>query len=288
MTAGIGTTVQKDTNTSMINQLSMFAMPKIGIVGLGYVGTAIYEAYHDRHFSLVVVDVDPNIVSATYQDLQDCEAVFVCVPSPSKENGECDTSILNSVLYLLKDYKNVIISKTTATPQFYEKMQTVYPNLVHVPEFLTAKDSRRDFLNTQHIIIGGTVLAYQREAERILRAVQPLKQVVFASIGEAALAKYIINSFLASKVVFMNEMAELAATHGYNWNAIIPLLLTDKRLGESHLQVPGPDGFYGFGGACFPKDTNALVKYASKLGIQLSVLKSAIKKNLFFRLQKPK
>lgn len=266
----------------------MFDMPKIGIVGLGYVGTAIYEAYQDRQFSLVVVDVDPNIVSATYQDLQDCEAVFVCVPSPSKENGECDTSILNSVLYLLKDYKNVIISKTTAPPQFYERMQYVYPNLIHVPEFLTAKDSRRDFLNTQHIIIGGSVKAYQNEAERILRAVQPLKTAIHCSIGEAALTKYIINSYLATKVVFMNEMQELANVHNYDWNKIRKLIDQDARIGNSHTQVPGPDGHYGFGGHCFPKDTNALIKYSSKLGIQLSVLKSAIKKNLLFRLQKPK
>ncbi len=272
----------------MNNQFTMFDMPTIGIVGLGFVGSAIHDAYIDRNFNVKVVDIDPKLSTSTYQDLLNCEAIFVCVPSPAKENGECDTSILNSVLYFLKDYKNVIISKTTAPPKFYERMQEVYPNLVHVPEFLTAKDARRDFLNSQHAIIGGRVLAYQREAERILRAAQPLKQVVFASIGEAALAKYIINSFLASKVVFMNEMAELAATHGYNWNAIIPLLLTDKRLGESHLQVPGPDGFYGFGGHCFPKDTDALMKYSNKLGVQLSVLKSAIKKNILFRLQKPK
>jgi len=270
------------------NQMSMFTMPKIGIIGLGYVGSAVHEAYTDKGFNTVIIDIDPKLSTGTYEDLKDCDAVFICVPSPAKENGECDTSILNSVLYLLKDYKNVIISKTTAPPKFYERMQEVYLNLTHVPEFLTAADARRDFLNSQHAIIGGTVLAYQREAERILRAVQPLKQVVFASIGEAALAKYIINSFLANKVVFMNEMAELANAHGYNWNAIIPLLLTDRRLGESHLRVPGPDGFYGFGGHCFPKDTNALIKYANKLGIQLSVLKSAIKKNLLFRLQKPK
>jgi UDP-glucose 6-dehydrogenase len=54
------------------------------------------------------------------------------------------------------------------------------------------------------------------------------------------------------------------------------------------MQVPGPDGYYGFGGMCFPKDTTAWIKYAGKLGVQLSVLKSAIKKNVLFRLQKPK
>ena len=271
-----------------MTQYNMFDMPKIGIVGAGFVGGAIAVCYRERNFDVICVDADPAKSTGTYADLEDCEAVFVCVPSPSKETGDCDTSILNTVLYLLRNFKNVIISKTTAPPAFYEKMQTVYPNLVHVPEFLTANNAVHDFFNQDNVIIGGQVLAYQREAERILRGVQQLKQVQFTSIGEAALAKYIINSFLATKVVFMNEMEELARAHNYEWKDIVHSVMMDKRIGSSHLQVPGPDGFYGFGGMCFPKDTNALVKYANKLGVQLNVLKSAIKKNVLLRLQKPK
>ncbi len=280
--------MSQETHESTGRQYIMFDMPKIGIIGMGFVGEAIRRCYADKMFKIICIDVDPSKTNGTYADLHDAEAVFVCVPSPSKENGECDTSILNSVLYLLKDYKNVIISKTTATPQFYEKMQKVYPNLVHVPEFLTAANAFIDFSGENEIIIGGQILAYQREAERILRAVQPIKNVAFCSIGEAALAKYIINSFLATKVVFMNEMNELAEAHGYDWRKIRILINVDERIGTSHTQVPGPDGQYGFGGMCFPKDTNALVKYAGKLGVHLSVLKSAIKKNLLLRLQKPK
>lgn len=271
-----------------MNQLTMFGLPKIAVVGAGYVGGAIATCYTERNFNVICIDVDPAKSTGTYADIKECEAVFVCVPSPAKENGECDTSILNAVLYLLRDFKNVIISKTTATPAFYEKMQTVYPNLVHVPEFLTAANPIQDFFNQDSAIIGGQVLAYQREAERILRGVQQLKNVKFTSIGEAALTKYIINSFLATKVVFMNEMAALADSQGYNWTSIIESLQTDKRIGTSHLRVPGPDGFYGFGGMCFPKDTNALIKYAAKNNINLNVLKTVVKKNDLLRLQKPK
>lgn len=271
-----------------MNQLNMFGMPKIAVVGAGYVGSAIATCYNERNFNVICIDVDPAKSTGTYTDIKGCEAVFVCVPSPNKENGECDTSILNAVLYLLRDFKNVIISKTTAPPIFYERMQTVYPNLVHVPEFLTAANPVHDFFNQDTAIIGGQVLAYQREAERILRGVQQLSNIRYTSIGEAALSKYIINSFLATKVVFMNEMEELARAHGYEWRDVVQSVMVEKRIGSSHLQVPGPDGQYGFGGMCFPKDTNALVKYASKLGVQLNVLKSAIKKNTLFRLQKPK
>jgi UDPglucose 6-dehydrogenase len=261
---------------------------KIGIVGLGFVGEAIRQAYEGLFTTVVVVDVDPDKSTGTYSDLQDCDAVFVCVPSPSKDTGECDTSILNSVLFMLQNYTNVIISKTTAPPQFYEKMQTVYPNLVHIPEFLVASRASKDYLEEANAIIGGEIAAYRNEAARVIKLAQPITHVEHCSIGEAAFVKYTVNTYLATKVVFMNEMSELAVAHGYDWNVIRMYLSEDNRIGLSHMQVPGPDGYYGFGGMCFPKDTTAWVKYANKLGVQLSVLKSAIKKNVLLRLQKPK
>lgn len=260
----------------------------IGIVGLGFVGEAVRNAYDNLFTKIIVVDVDPAKSTGTVADLQACDAVFVCVPSPSKDTGDCDTSILNSVLCMLQNYTNVIISKTTAPPQFYEKMQTVYPNLVHIPEFLTAAKANQDYLKEQNAIIGGKIAAYRNEAERIIKLVQPITMVEHCSIGEAAFVKYTINSYLATKVVFMNEMSDLAIAHGYKWDTIRMYLAEDNRVGLSHMQVPGPDGYYGFGGMCFPKDTTAWVKYANKLGVQLSVLKTAIKKNVLLRLQKPK
>jgi UDPglucose 6-dehydrogenase len=265
----------------------MFTLPKIGIVGLGFVGNAILQN-SEGVFSVVCIDIDLNKSTGTYKDLSKCEAVFVCVPSPSKHNGDCDSSILESVLYLLKDYNGVIISKTTAPPKVYEKLQTIYPNLVHVPEFLTAANAVSDFSRQEELIIGGKILAYQREAERILKEIQIIQRTHFCSIGEAALAKYIINSYLATKVVYMNEMYQLATFHGYEWNNLTRLLSVDDRIGLSHMQVPGPDGSFGFGGMCFPKDTQALLKYSEKLNVNLSILKQAVKKNSLLRLQNSK
>lgn len=271
-----------------MTQFSLFEEPKIGIVGAGFVGGAIATAFKDTGSTVVCVDSDPSKATGTWSDLADCVAVFICVPSPGKANGECDTGILNSVLYMLKDYKNLIISKTTAPPDFYEKVQKVYPNLVYVPEFLTASNAFSDFIRQEYVIIGGEVLAYQREAERILKFVQPIKAAAYTSIGEASLTKYIINSFLATKVVFMNEMYDLSTKLGYDWRKMILLLTSDNRLGNSHMKVPGPDEQFGFGGMCFPKDTEALIKFASKQDIHLNILRSAVKKNDLLRLRKPK
>jgi len=269
-------------------QCLMFEWPKIGVIGLGHVGTAIKIAYEDAGHDVICIDIDSTKTTGTYTDLCQCEAVFVCVPSPTKDNGDCDTEILSDVLYFLKDFKNVIISKSTAPPEFYEKINTVYSNLVHVPEFLTAANANKDFCSQKSVIIGGSVLAYQREAERILKSVQPIQEAKYTGIGEAAFVKYAINSFLATKVIFMNEMAQLAQAHGYKWRDVASSLAIEPRIGSSHMQVPGPDGEYGFGGMCFPKDTSAFVKYARKFGVHLNILKTAIKKNTLYRLHKSK
>ncbi len=260
---------------------------KIGFIGLGFVGEAVRSAYEGYNRICIDTDVSKGYVG-TYEEIIDAEGIFVCVPSPEGVNGFANTSILESVLDKLKDYKGVIISKVTAPPNAYKNLQTEYPNLVYIPEFLTAANAERDYHSTRFAIIGGSILAYQREAERILKYTHPNIDIHFCSIEEASLSKYVINSFLATKVVFMNEMANLANETGSDWRLISRMISQDPRIGRSHMQVPGPDGFYGFGGMCFPKDTTAILKYAELLGCDLNVLSNAVKKNTLLRLQKPK
>lgn len=269
----------------------MFAKTKIGIIGLGFVGSAIREAYDRGLIETVLIDSDPRKNCAgTYNDLKDAEAVFVCVPSPRGPDGRCDTSILEGVLKNIKavGYDNVIISKVTAIPTEYERLQEDYPNLVHIPEFLTAANASIEYLTETDAIIGGKIVAYQREAQRILSLGQmDLKNVAFCSIGEAALAKYIINTFLATKVVFMNEMYQLAQSCGYDWRKMRMLIDIDERIGKSHTRVPGPDGTFGFGGMCFPKDVEALLSFANDKNVAMNILEMATKKNTLLRLTEP-
>ncbi len=270
----------------------MFQKEKIGIIGLGYVGNAIKHSFLDHiDVEIVEIDLDPSKgCTGTYQDLENASGVFICVSSPSNSDGSCNVTPLTNVLSNLKDFKGVIISKVTAPPDVYESFQSQYPNLVHSPEFLTAANAIQDYLGGKFAIIGGSVKAYMNEAQRLIRLSQQQLEIThFCTIGEASLAKYIINSFLATKVVFMNEMAELAKIGGQDWHRIRQLIALDgRRIGISHTQVPGPDGAYGFGGACFPKDTEALLKYAESKNVQVNVLDSAVKKNLMIRLTNPK
>ena len=259
---------------------------KIGIIGVGFVGGAIKESFDPAFVQLVLRDPYKGF-NSTYEELKECSAIFICVPTPQSEDGTCDTGPLESVLAELDaiKYRGVIISKCTAPPLVYTKLQENFPNLVHAPEFLTAANAVQDYANGEFAFIGGSVSAYMREAERIMVISQPnLKSIRYCSIAEAALAKYMINSFMATKVVFMNEMALLADALGCNYRLVAELVKADKRIGNSHMQVPGPDGAFGFGGACFPKDTSALLKFAADENIIMNVVDSAVKKNTLLRL----
>ena len=303
------TTAQISQLTNIGNQSPVFRMPgtiggaslsfspfeiyrdTIGIIGLGFVGNAIKFTMADSS-NLVLIDQDTSRGKDSYSDIKKCDGVFICVPSPQNVDGSCDTSILEDVLSKLRqiNYDGVIISKCTAPPDVYERLNEEYPNLVHAPEFLTAANANKDYLNGKFCIIGGRVKAYLKEAERVIRIGQNGlgDQVRYCSIGEASLAKYAINSFMSTKVVFMNEIKQLADAANLDYDTIASMITMDKRIGNSHMQVPGPDGHYGFGGACFPKDTSALLKYADSLGITPMVLDAAIKKNTFLRLTEPK
>jgi UDPglucose 6-dehydrogenase len=266
---------------------------KIAVIGLGFVGGTIFKSFvEDQSVYCDTVGIDPaKGYNTRYEDIADFDAVFVCVPSPQSADGTADTSILEHVLEDLGyvDFKGVIVSKVTAPPDVYQRLQESYPNLVHAPEFLTAANAFDDYMHGRFAIIGGAVTAYRNEAERIIRMSQTgLNSVVHCGIGEAALAKYTINSFLATKVIFMNEMERLARNSGMNWQKVVSAIRQDTRIGHSHMQVPGPDGNYGFGGMCFPKDTSAILKYAENSGVQLSVLNTAVEKNLVIRLTEPK
>ncbi len=267
--------------------MNSFPEVKIGIIGLGYVGSAILNSISDR-FGMEIVIIDPDKGhTSTYNDLVGAEAVFVCVPTPRSKSGNCDASILKDVLDKLHKirYTGVIISKCTAPPNVYQKLNEQYPNLVHVPEFLTASDSIQDYLNGSFAIIGGSIKAYMNEAERFTKISQVnLKTIVHCDIGEAALTKYAINSFLATKVVFMNELRGLAVAAGLDYDTIATMINLDKRIGDSHMRVPGPDGTFGFGGHCLPKDTEALLSLSKDLGVTMQVLETALKKNLLLRL----
>ena len=266
----------------------MFEQPKVGIVGIGFVGNAIRLAMQDA-CNLVLIDSDPKRNQNRFEELFDCEAIFVCVPSPQGDDGRCDTSIMEGVLEKLEKFTGVIISKCTASPEVYTQLNERYNNLVHAPEFLVAATANQDYVNGTFAFIGGKIKAYRDQAAQIIKLGQlNLTTIHHCTIAEAAMAKYTINTFLATKVIWMNEMYQLCEKMNIDFKMVMAMATTDQRIGSSHTRVPGTDGQFGFGGACFPKDTAALLKIAEDYGVPLNVLDAAVKKNTLLRLTEPK
>lgn len=247
---------------------------KIGIIGFGYVGSAV--AWSHRQDELIIED--PKLPdSHTKADMVGCDAVYVCVPSPSTQDGHCDASILEHTLkdlLLVSVAKTVpIICKTTAPPSVYEHLLTQYPNIVYIPEFLTAKNHIADYLNTDLFVLGGDMLYCELARAVIMGShLSADKKFVMTDIKSASLFKYMMNSYLATKVTFMNDYKQLADAHGIDWSLMQHLARTDSRIGISHMAVPGPDGEFGWGGACFPKDIAAIQMEAMDLGTELELL----------------
>jgi UDPglucose 6-dehydrogenase len=243
---------------------------KIGIIGLGFVGGAVAHAHQNQQ--LVIRDPKLKDDSASIEEIKTCDAVYVCVPSPMTSDGHCDDSYLKSVLNELADYNKIIICKSTVPPGVYASLQKDHSNIVHAPEFLTAANANSDYVKATWMLVGGND-KWADEAIKVIKSGNIAANYYYKTdITTASLFKYIANSFMATKVTFMNEMFNLALQVGVDWAEIKQIAKNDPRLGNTHWDVPGPDGQFGYGGACFPKDVSAIVEHSIDVGSKLELL----------------
>ena len=244
-------------------------MIQLGIIGGGFVGGATYLLQSEK-VNCIIYDLDSTRCkpsTTTFQDILKTEAVFICVWTPitttEEEYGKCNTKIVDSVIKQLRDanYKGFIIVRSTV-PVGYCSSQNVY----FMPEFLTEKNWKNDFLNCEKWIFGLNMEASEEEKRKFERWMTTvifssnvnLKNVCFVDSNSAEYIKYFRNCFLATKVSFCNEMYEFAKAKDIDYEDVIDLVTDDKRIGKSHTSVPGPDYLRGFGGHCFPKDFASL------------------------------
>tara|TARA_A100001515_G_scaffold66714_2_gene52894 strand:- start:638 stop:1465 length:828 start_codon:yes stop_codon:yes gene_type:complete len=260
---------------------------KIGIVGQGFVGTAVREGLKNHH-TINTFDLVKESTCDSISDLVNkSKYIFVCVPTPMKEDGSCDTSIVEDVV---KDVNSltmtdkIVIIKSTITPGTTERLNKKYTNckIVFNPEFLTEANSIDDFKNQDRIIIGGPRPA-STKVRQLFYKVFPKAHIVKTNSTIAEMVKYMTNTFLATKVSFANEMKMICDKVGVDYDKVVEYSTYDGRLGKSHWSVPGPDGHLGFGGSCFPKDINALLHLAGELELCTEVLMGAWNTNLKVR-----
>lgn len=254
----------------------------VGIIGYGFVGEAIAFAFSPVS-NIFIFDKDENKRNCNLEDIFLCEFVFICVPTPMDENGKQDLSIIDNVFSNIKPGPIYII-KSTILPQTTKQLCVKFPELkiIFSPEFLTERTSKLDMLTQARIILGGNE-TLTKEVEKLFNLRFKQRNIIHTDSTTAEFVKYMNNTYFATKISIMNEYYLLSKKLDVNWDDALFGFVSDGRVADSHLDVPGHDGKFGFGGTCFPKDINALINLGDELDIDMCVLKGAWKTNLNVR-----
>jgi UDPglucose 6-dehydrogenase len=252
-------------------------MNKIGIIGQGFVGNAVYQKFK-KYYQILTYDLDETKANATEEEVLSCNILFLCLPTPMRETGECDISIVASVLEKVVNLKQpkVVVIKSTVPPLTVESFNKITPKNIQIvfnPEFLTERNAVEDYNNQKRIILGGPRPA-TTTLKRIFSKVFPKADIIKTDSTHAEMVKYLTNTFLSTKVSFANEIYQLCEKVGIDYDKVVEYATYDERLGKSHWMVPGHDGDFGYGGHCFPKDLAALIHLAQRFGTTTNVLEA--------------
>jgi len=278
-------------------------MLKLGFIGYGFVGRA--QEYVFEHNSVsYVVDPKTHPHHSIYNMVWEFNprVIFVSVPAPTLADGSVDISIIRNVLQVLVDqtYAGLVVLKSTVPPAAINDLCEEFASdkilrkegplrFIYSPEFLRESNWEFDVLNPSSIIMAGNWHDCNELRTIYTNHSQIRMNINFSYVDfrAASMVKYAINSFLAMKVAFLNQMQQLyidvyGSCSDSDWSEFITLLANDGRLGDSHFQVPGHDGQYGYGGSCLPKDVKAIL--GEDKNERLSILKEVEQANTKIRL----
>lgn len=251
-------------------------------IGYGVVGKSCHKAFEKGLASIVV---DPLYSQNSIKTINDYKPaiVFVSINAPTTEDGLVDASVIYTIFGELMSirYNGIVVLKSTLPPaivyDLYAKFGQFAANptghalrYVYSPEFIRQAHWEYDAVHQPYIILSGSKrdCVEVEQLYKVYSEVDPAVQYHHMDYKTAALAKYAMNSFLATKVIFMNQLKELCKdinygepSHKDSWDSLTAVMSSDVRVGSSHMEVPGPDGEFGYGGACFPKDMVAMITF---------------------------
>ena len=252
----------------------------IGVIGQGFVGNAIYQKFK-KYYKVFTYDLQLKLCNSDLEEiLQRCKIIFVCLPTPMNKDGSCNLDILEGTLKEINDQTTIddriVVIKSTIIPGSTDKYNNTYKNIeiVFNPEFLTEANAIDDFENQTRILLGGSVKATTKLKQLYSAVFRNTPKIIKTDAKSAELVKYVTNTFLSTKVSFANEMYKICEALELDYDKIIEMATLDPRLGDSHWGVPGPDGDFGYGGHCFPKDLDAILSLCRDLNINTNVLKA--------------
>lgn len=259
-------------------------MAKIGIIGYGFVGQAANFGFKRKNNQIFIHDKFKSSLALKDVALKS-DYIFICLPTPYK-NNKIDLSIINEVVKKIAPFcintKKIIIIKSTVVPGTTRNFENKYKkvNFAFNPEFLREANHLKDFMNTDRIIIGASKTNIRLRITKLYRQILPKTKIFCTDPSSAEMVKYMANTFLATKVIFANEVFDLCKRLSLDYEEIKKMVVADKRIGNSHLDISKERGF---GGKCFPKDLVAFLGLFRELGIDATLLKAVWKKNLKIR-----
>jgi len=254
---------------------------KIGIIGVGAVGSANKQGFEHLGHEVLVHDIK---LDTTIRDVLSTEINFLCVPTPSAADGQCDTNILESVIQELDDnsYKGIIAIRSTAVPGFTQSMIEKHKNLAicFVPEFLRERCAADDFINNHKLLAVGTFDIWV--FRKVVKAHGNLPEnTEHLTPTEAEVLKYYNNVYASLRVTFANIMYEICEKLNCDYTTIKNSYIKTGKAVDMYLDVS--DGLRGYGGMCLPKDTKALARLMEKLELDLSLISAIDRDNSKFK-----
>ncbi len=265
---------------------------KIGIVGNGFVGSSVAFGFSPQcgcDSEIKIYDKNSSKATDTLENTITSDFIFVSVPTPSNSDGSINLDVVYNVFDEMNRLNhrtdNVFLLRSTVTPGTTRKLQRKFRNLniVFNPEFLTERSAKLDFINQSRFILGGLKKNVNKVEKLFKWRFGETMPIIKTNYETAEMIKYMNNCFFATKVSFLNEMYQIADACGVDWDVAVEGFVRDGRVGHSHMSVPGPDGKFGFGGSCFPKDIQAMINFAKSLDVSPDVLLGAWEKNLDVR-----
>jgi UDPglucose 6-dehydrogenase len=256
----------------------------VGVVGSnGWVGKSMIKLFPDAiAYDLESPDMGGINFTKNIEDLAQCEYAFICVPTPPKENGQCDTSIVEDSIKKLNNLNgdSVITIRSTIELMTTEKLVEKYNHkIAFQPEYL-GETQQHPFLDPRtrpFVILGGEKDTTRKVADLYKTVYNADVAYYFTDSRTAELCKYMENSFLGTKVIFCNEFYDIAESIDVDYNELRELWLADYRIGRSHSDVY-PDK-RGFSGKCLPKDISALIYSAEKAKAEPALMKKIVEIN---------
>lgn len=250
---------------------------KIGLIGMGFVGTALKESFEHRGQPVITFDKFKSI--GKFEDVLDTEIVFLCLPSLFIEGYGYDLTAIQENCRKLSQqkYKGLVVLKSTVEPGTTKFLSETFKlKMAYNPEFLTARTAFQDFDSQTHIVVGFN----EEEPTKLISLfsiLYPQASISESNTTEAETMKVFCNCFYAVKVMIFNEYYLMCQKMGLDFELVKQMMLENGWINPMHTNVPGPDGKFAYGGACFPKDTGALNYFMGKLGTPHEVLEAAIK-----------